>query len=221
MYFGNHKVSDHIGVHAEVQLRRNDLFSKSQQLLVRVGLDFYTKSNHRITGGYAYVETHPYGDFPVANAFPEHRTWQQFLTTQPIGKLKLAHRYRLEQRMIGNGATGEFRNGRYENRFRYMAKATINVTRGEYPVFLALYDEIFVNFGKEVAYNIFDQNRLYGAVGLTLTPQVKVEVGYLNQLVQLRSLDSSTGTSRNKIENNHTLQIGLFSTLPLYKKSTE
>ena len=123
--------------------------------------------------------------------------------------------------MIGNGSTGEFKNGRYENRFRYMAKATMNLTGGDHPVFLAVYDELFVNFGKEVAYNIFDQNRLYGAVGITLSPYVKLELGYLNQIIQLRSLDSNATVSRNKIENNHTIQIGLFSSLPLYKKKND
>jgi hypothetical protein len=221
MYFGNHKLSDRIGIHAEIQLRRNEWFSASQQLLLRTGLDYYTKGGNRFTVGYAYVETHPYGDFPVANAFPEHRIWQQFLTSQTIGKVKLSHRYRLEQRMIGNASTGEIKNGRYENRFRYMAKATVNLTSGDHALFLAAYDEVFVNFGREVAYNIFDQNRLYGAIGITLSPHVKLELGYLNQIVQLRSLDSNTGVSRNKIENNHTLQIGLFCSLPLYNKKND
>lgn len=217
MYFGNHKLSERIGVHAEVQWRRHEFMSANQQLLLRTGIDYYTKSNNRFTLGYAYVETYPYGEFKVANRFPEHRIWQQFLTTQAIGKLKLSHRYRLEQRMIGNAATGEFKGGRYENRFRYMAKATFNLTGGDRPVFAAIYDEIFINFGKEVAYNIFDQNRLYGAIGFTLSPYVKLEAGYLYQLVQLRSLDANV-PPRNKIENNHTIQLGLFSTIPFFKR---
>lgn len=220
MYFGNHKFSDRFGLHAEVQWRRHDLFAANQQLLLRTGLDIYAGAN-RFTIGYAYVETYPYGDFPVAKAFPEHRIWQQFLTSQAIGKVKLSHRYRLEQRMIGNATTGEFKDGRYENRMRYMAKATINLTKGDRPMFFAAYDEIFVNFGKDVAYNIFDQNRLYGAIGFTLSSTLKLEVGYLNQLVQLRSLDTSTTPVANKIENNHTLQFGLYSTIPFFKKKTE
>lgn len=220
MYFGNHKLNDRIGIHAEVQFRRTEFVSEAQQLLLRTGVDYYTKANIRFTVGYAYIETHPYGDFPVANTFPEHRIWQQMLVSQSIGKVKLSHRYRLEQRMIGNAATGEFKNGRYENRVRYMAKATVNVTGGSHPVFISVYDEIFANFGKEVAYNIFDQNRLYGAIGFTVTDAIKVEVGYLNQLVQLRSLETS-GTPKNKIENNHTFQLGVFSTLPLYRRNAE
>lgn len=103
--------------------------------------------------------------------------------------------------------------GRYENRIRYMAKLTVPLAgEWERPMFLAIYDEVMLNFGKEVGYNLFDQNRLYGALGFTFTPQLKLEVGYLYQLVQLRSLDPAM---KNRVENNHTLQIGLFSTLPL------
>ena len=212
MYFGNHKFSKQFGLHAEAQWRRHDIITENQQLLLRIGVDYYSKNNFRFTVGYAFVETYPYGDFAVANAFPEHRVWQQLLTSHMLGKVTLSHRYRLEQRMIGNAATGRFENGRYENRFRYMAKATVNVTKGKKPVFIAVYDEIFVNFGADVGYNLFDQNRLYGAIGLTLSHSIKLEVGFLNQIVQLRQLDTG---GRIRIENNHTFQAGLFANIPL------
>ncbi len=215
MYFGNHKVSDRWGIHAEVQWRRHDLFSVNQQLLVRGGIDFYTRNNNRFTAGYGFIRTHPYGEFAAPGDFPEHRIWQQFLTSHSLGKVNLSHRYRLEQRFIGNANTGSMEGGRYENRVRYMAKLTVPIAKEwRKPMFLAVYDEVMLNFGKEVGYNLFDQNRLYGALGFTFSPQMKLEVGYLYQLVQLRSLDSA---ARNRIENNHTLQIGWFSTLPFVK----
>lgn len=118
--------------------------------------------------------------------------------------------------MIGNSSTGQFQNGRYENRVRYMAKATFNITNDDHPIFAAVYDEVFINFGKDVAYNIFDQNRLYGAIGYTISPTFKVELGYLYQIILLRNLD--VATQKNQVENNHTLQIGLFSNLSFIKK---
>ena len=119
--------------------------------------------------------------------------------------------------MLGNATSGSFENGRYENRFRYMAKATFPLTKSDHPMFAAFYEEIFINFGKEVAYNIFDQNRLYAALGFTVSSSVKIEAGYLYQLVQLRSLDVA-GAPRNRIENNHTFQVGLFSNWSPTKK---
>src|SRR5687767_1912213 len=91
MYFGNHKLTHRVGIHAEVQWRRHDGLGDDQQLLLRTGIDYYTKNNDRFTIGYAFIETYPYGDFAVPKAFPEHRIWQQFQTTQSIGKFKLSH----------------------------------------------------------------------------------------------------------------------------------
>lgn len=215
MYFGNHKVSERFGIHVEVQIRRHELFSEWQQLLLRTGLDYYLKDNSRFTLGYCFVETDSYGEFGVPNAFPEHRIWQQFFSGHSIGKVRLTHRYRLEQRMIGNASTGRFENGRYENRFRYMVKATRPLSE---KVFIAFYNEVFLNAGRDVAYNIFDQNRLYGALGFNLSGSLKLELGYLYQAVQLRSLN---GADQVRVEDNHTLQIGLFSNLPFFKASGE
>lgn len=214
MYFGNHKLSDKWGLHLEAQLRRADGVQDPQQLLIRGGVDYYSAAG-RLTLGVAFVETYPYGEFAVAHQFPEYRGWQQFLTTQDFGKVKLSHRFRLEQRFIGSSTDGTMENGRYENRFRYMARITVPLKESKTPVYLAAYDEFMVNFGKEVAYNIFDQNRLYAAVGLGLSPAIKLELGYLYQLVVLRSLSEG----KNRIENNHTLQVGVFSTIPFVKKN--
>ena len=222
MYFGNHKVSGKWGIHAEVQLRRHNSFADPQQLLLRTGLEYYTPNGNRFTVGYGFIETHPYGEFAVADKFPEHRIWQQFLTGQTLGKFRLTHRYRLEQRFIGSPATSSMKDGRYENRFRYMFKVTHPLTeKWKRNLFVAAYDEFFLNFGKEVGYNLFDQNRAYAAVGVSVTAHLKVELGYLYQAVQLRSLDTSSSTPRNRIENNHTMQVGFFYGLPFYRSTAE
>ena len=223
MYFGNHKFSPLLGWHAEIQVRRHDVIRDWQQLLLRTGLDIYSKQV-RYTIGYAFVETFPYGEFAVANSFPEHRIWQQALVSQQAGSLKLSHRYRLEQRMIGNASTGEFRNGRYENRFRYMVKASLPLkgkTLEAKEFYLAAYDEVFINFGKGVRYNLFDQNRAYAALGFHLGKVGKVECGFLYQVVQQGSLLQSGTDYFNKIENNFTFQLSLFSELSFYKMHKE
>lgn len=219
MYFGNHKFSPLLGWHAEVQIRRHDLIREWQQLLLRTGLDIYSK-NVRYTIGYAFVETYPYGEFPVAHSFPEHRIWQQALVSHSTGRLKLSHRYRLEQRMIGNASAGAFRNGRFENRFRYMLKGSLPLTGNTLEAkefFLAAYDEIFINFGKGVRYNLLDQNRAYAALGFHLGKIGKLECGFLYQVLQQGSLIQTGMDTFNKIENNFTFQLGLFSDLSFYK----
>ena len=72
---------------------------------------------------------------------------------------------------------------------------------------VALYDEFFLNFGHNVASNVFDQNRAYAAVTHTLGKASRLELGYMNQIVQQRN--------GRIFENNCTLQVAVFSTLAL------
>jgi hypothetical protein len=223
MYFGNHKFSNKLGLHVEAQVRRHDFVNDWQQLLLRTGLDIHT-NNVRYTIGYAFIETYAYGDFPVANAFPEHRIWQQALLTQTLGRTRLSHRYRLEQRFLGNAATGEFSDGRYESRFRYMLRANIPVqgkTLEPKEFYFGFYDEAMINFGKDVRYNLFDQNRLYGALGYHLGKVGRLEIGYMLQTIQQRNLYTAVDPPRLIIENNHTIQIGLFSDFNLFSPSKD
>jgi Protein of unknown function (DUF2490) len=207
----NEQFSKRLGVHVEGQLRRSDLGDDWQQLLLRTGLDFHA-AGARFTVGYAFVETYPYGDFPVANAFPEHRIWEQALLKQSFGILAMSHRYRLEQRFLGNAATGEFSNGRYENRFRYMLR--VNVPLGGKKLepkksYLGFADEIMINFGDEVKYNLFDQNRLMGLLGYSFSNSTRLEIGYMLQTVKQRSLFAEVEPVRNIIENNHTVMVSV------------
>ncbi len=214
MFFGDHAVRGPWGVHLEGQWRRHDLAAKWQQLLLRPGVNFEVNRRLMLTLGYAFVDTFRYGEFPVAYRFPEHRLFQQALLRQPAGKLHLTHRYRLEQRLLGEmlpaaGGGTTVANWRHENRFRYMVRGTVpfrgdSIVKGSW--YFAGYNELFVNFGKNVANNVFDQNRAYAALGRDLGPPGRLEFGYLHQLLQQRS--------GRVLEHNHTLQVALYSTLP-------
>ena len=120
-------------------------------------------------------------------------------------------RLRFEQRNLGvmaKQSNGEFdRIGwRYENRFRYMLRTNVPLKVGGGKYYVGLYDEILFNYGKNVAKNVFDQNRAYAALGRNLGHETKLEVGYLEQTVQHR--DGLV------FEHNHTLQIAIYSKLP-------
>jgi hypothetical protein len=189
----------------DVQLRRADFVADAQQILFRIGLLYNFPSKLQAGGGYCFVQTYPYGDFPVANAFPEHRIWEQAQFKMELGKFNVFNRYRLEQRFIGDATTGKFKPSRFENRARYMVR--INRPIGE-KFYANIFDEIFVNFGKNVGRNIFDQNRIGVNVGYKLNKHFAVELGYLQQTVLLRTLNSS---NQNKLELNHTPTLSIVS----------
>jgi hypothetical protein len=212
MYFGDHPIAkSRWGVHLEGQWRRADVGLTWQQLLLRPGVNFQVTRNFSLTGGYGFINTYPYGEFPLAANTPEHRFFEQALVTKRIGNYNFANRFRLEQRHLGVLAEepgGGYRvaSYRYENRVRHQIRTTIPFAFGDKKNYLALSNEIKFNFGKNVEKNVFDQNRAYVALGRDLGHQTRFEFGFLEQTLQRRG-----GLI---FEHNHTLQFAIYSQLP-------
>jgi hypothetical protein len=77
-------------------------------------------------------------------------------------------------------------------------------------LFLAIYEEVFLGFGKDLGVNILDQNRLYAALGWKFSPKLNIQLGYLNHHVI-----KSDGL---KHERNHTLQLSCTYNFDFRKK---
>jgi Protein of unknown function (DUF2490) len=211
MYFGDHPVSDHWGIHLEGQFRRTNGGLAPQQLLLRPGLNYQLNSHLMLTGGYAFVRTSRYGDFPGVAAFPEHRFFEQALIKHKVGKIPIQHRLRLEQRLVGSVPVpdADVEGWDTRHRFRYMLRGDIPLPfrmGGEKRFGIALYDEAFYQFGANRGARYFDQNRAYGALTYKLTKTNRLEFGYLHQYVAQRN-----GLI---VEHNHTLQVALYSVTP-------
>jgi Protein of unknown function (DUF2490) len=212
MYNGAHKFTSKWGLHLEAQLRRADGLANAQQWLLRTGLNYHFAPAAFATLGYAFVETSPYGDFPSKSTFPENRIWEQIQLKQAIGRVELVNRFRLEQRFVNApvavGTGFEPGEAVYSNRFRSFHRISIPL-KGKAIVdksfYITAFDEIFVSWGKKVAFNLFDQNRAYIALGYKIPKAGRLELGYLNQQIV-----KSDGI---KVENNHTLWFSLNSTI--------
>ena len=186
MYFGTNQVADKWSIHTEAQLRYYEQAKNFNQLLLRTGLNYHINPNAIATAGYAYIETD--GTFPEnpkrANA-REHRIFEQFILKNKVWELLFEHRYRLEQRFISQTnilSDLEQDLGRTEHRARYRLQMTVPLTD---IFFLNFYDEIFINLQNEV----FDQNRLYAAVGLNVTNNLSVQAGYLKNHFRTTNYD--------------------------------
>ncbi len=214
MYFGNHRLTDNWGIHSEYQWRRHDLFKEWQQSLMRIGFDYFSKDAQH-TLGYGWIRSFSYGEQPIDIAYNEHRIWQQVVLKNKVGRLEVNHRYRLEQRFLEQwkhlpNDSYELSGYAFRNRFRYRVMLTLPITRKEMldnTLFLSVYDEPFLGFGKGIGKNILDQNRLYFVLGWRFNKDINVQLGYLNQYI--------VKTDGIKAERNHTLQIGLTYNLDL------
>jgi hypothetical protein len=214
-YVGDHAIGDGPwGLHLEVQTRRADFGDDWQQLLIRPGINYQLSPTLSVSAGWAYVHTSRYGNYPAAAAFPEHRSWEQVLHQFKLLGLDWSQRFRLEQRWIGEMAKPagaddyDLANWRYENRIRYMLRTSVPVS-GSGKTYVALWNEVFFNFGTNVSGNDFDQNRAFVGIGRKLTDTTRLEVGFMEQTLRRRG-----GNIR---EDNHTITVWLTSKWPFAK----
>ncbi|WP_350292186.1 DUF2490 domain-containing protein [uncultured Croceitalea sp.] len=202
MYFGTNKIAERWSIHTEAQFRYFETSGNFNQLLLRTGANYHINPNAIATLGYGYIDTDPTfaGSLREANAI-EHRIFQQFILKNKVWEFLFEHRYRLEQRFISQKdilSDPEIDLDRTEHRARYRIQATLPLTD---TFFLNFYDELFINLQD----NLFGQNRLYGALGIHITANSSVQLGWL----------------RNQFSNAvfDRLQIGFFFNPDLRKKS--
>lgn len=197
-------------IDGDLSIRRSGPVDEMAQILPRVSLRFQPMSPLRFSWGYAFVETWPYGKLPVAYRAPEHRMWEQVQLGQSIGRVGVTHRYRLEQRWLGHVVeeSGDTHVADWvrTNRVRYRALATIplqgrTLDDGEY--YATAGDEVFINWGANIQRNVLDQNRLQASLGRRFSKSLRLELGYLEQLIQ-----KSDG---RRLERNHTIVLGVYT----------
>lgn len=201
------KIHKKWSAHIEYQWRRVEFLKNWQQGLARLGINYQANDKVHFRAGYASAITFPYGDYTLQAAgkvFPEHRLFEAITITDKVNQLGLIHRFILEQRWVGrytNPTLDKTDATTYLNRMRYMIRLQHGISNKDIKdktLYAAAYDEIFIGFGENVGENIFDQNRLGLLLGYRFSPFIKVEGGFLNQIVQLgREINGSNDIQYN------------------------
>ena len=184
MYFGMNRFAERWSLHTEAQWRFYEWDRNFNQLLLRTGINYHINDKAIATLGYAYIDTDPTfensaePDTPfIGNQISENRIFQQFILMNQVSELRFEHRYRMEQRFISfQGANQTL------HRARYRLQLTLPLTD---TFFVNAYDEIFLNLQGEV----FDQNRLYVALGVRITENSSIQVGYLKNHFRTLNFD--------------------------------
>ena len=193
-------------LHAEYQWRRTQGVKYWQQGLLRTGANYKLNDLVTLHAGYAWAETFPYGDYPIAlnGAFPEHRLYEQVTIRQPLSRLAVTHRFRVEQRWLGRVKAGtagerEIEGWTFLHRFRYQLRLQqVFWSKADKQLYGAAADELFIGAGKNVGVNIFDQNRIFLLLGYRFNRQIAFEAGYFNQTLQQgRRVNDQTIMQRN------------------------
>lgn len=204
----------------EFQWRTHDVVKNKQQLIARTSINFFSHKRMMFSLGYAVIKTYPYGKFPASFAFQEHRLWQGMEIKDQFNRFFINHRFRVEQRWVEAktltlDSTFARADWNYFNRIRYrfMVSLPLNkqmIEKGA--LFLNASDEIFINFGKNINQNIFDQNRVFLGLGYQLLSNANILFGYLHQI--------ASKADAIRFESNHTLVLYFRYNFDLSKKNT-
>lgn len=174
------KFSAHWSFVADVHIRTNDFFKDNNFFLLRSGVSYIPNSKFSFTGGYAHMWLAPKN--PTWGTFSdENRLYQQVQMNTKSGNVSIVHRIRNEQRwqeiIVNDVETGK---NKFSNRVRYLLSTTIPVFKKKSAPSLVLSDELLVQFGKDVVYNTFDQNRFFVGIKQSINPKLSFDFGYMN-----------------------------------------
>jgi Protein of unknown function (DUF2490) len=214
-YFNQTRFSNKWGAWTDLHLRTKENFTTNfSQAIVRLGLTWYLNDNTKFTIGYAYVSLFP-GDNHKKVTEPEHRPWQQLQWHSKFTKTRMMQWIRLEERYRRKIANDSTLGSGYNFNFRLRYNIWYEVPLGKKGIvskslsFIAN-DEVHINFGKEIVYNYFDQNRFFLGFKYQFNEHNNVQFGYMNVFQQL--------AAGNKYKSIHAGRIFYFHNLDLRRK---
>ena len=187
---------------------KNGLNEKSQYI-IRTGLGYNLGSNVRISAGMAFL-----GFYDESGLIKtEKRPYQEVLIRNKIKTLKITHRFRSEQRFFSytSNITTAF-----NHRFRYrimldLPLFSLSSSNPDKKVSVTLGDEILLNAGKEVVFNIFSQNRFLVGTSIPVNKNLSISLLYY--------LAYSKSNSPNDYQQNNNIWVGIKHKLNFTKKS--
>jgi hypothetical protein len=160
--------------------------------------------------------------------YPEIRSCYQLTTFDKIGRVSLAYRFRYELRWVGNGQPSTpvdnksgfdffhgvpLTNATFKQRFRFFMRADVpfkGTTIDAKEFYFAMQNELWIGLGKKTANsNFLDQNRAYAAIGYKLPQEIRIEIGYLNQVIP-QNIYTSNGQNIRNMDFNNALQVYVF-----------
>ncbi|OYU55436.1 MAG: hypothetical protein CFE25_10920 [Chitinophagaceae bacterium BSSC1] len=204
------RFSNHWGMVADVHVRRTNFLADPNFYFVRTGVNYWITNQLSLTAGIGRMWVAPttanWEHFAV-----ENRIYQQALLTNKLGKIGMLQRIRNEQRWIEKIANDQF-TGEYKfsNRIRYLLAINIPIFKSPQFPSLSISNELMVQFGKEIVYNSFDQNRLFLGLRQPISKTLNFDFGYMLSYQQ-----KASGYQYDRI---HTLRCFFYYAPDLRKK---
>jgi hypothetical protein len=156
----------------EPQFRSDKFYSDFNFKEYKISVNYNVANRLAVLAGTGIHETYSYGgNYKKPLISKEYRLWEQFSIYNTIGRLKLEHRYRIEQRWLKTG---------FRNRFRYRLNAIFSLNQPKLntgALYAYINDEIYLT--DKPGY--FQRNRFYVGLGYRLIKQLTIQTGYVHQ----------------------------------------
>ena len=174
------RISNKFFVIGDFHIRRTDYLKNNNFYYTRLGVGYIINKNLSVAlgGGHMWLANKTATTELFVN---ENRLVQQVQLNQPLGKVQVSQRFRLEERWIQKVVNSELTDSyRYTTRYRYQLALNIPVSKNKYVPTIALSDELLLQTGKDIVYNNFDQNRLFAGIKQQITPSLSFDFGYMH-----------------------------------------
>ena len=177
-----YKPNEHLSVFAEVQARSQRFFKDFYYHEEKLGIGYSLPRKISALLAIGNYDTYAYpGEFKNLQT-KEFRIWEQFVINSYIDRLRMEHRYRIEQRWL---------NGAYRNRFRYRINPIIPINGKKlnpHVFYATINDEVF--FTNKAPY--FERNRFFVGAGYVFSKLTTLQTGFIRQY-DYRKTDDGAG----------------------------
>jgi len=177
MYSGTHKISEKLNLKSMIQVRTYETVSDFNIFFALAGGSYHVNNNLSANLNYGFLRwDRSFEDTDNPDTI-EHRINESLSLSNKSGKFSFVNRLGLDHRFIDNKSSYET-----QHRVRYKFNLKHPISNGLY---VSVFDEIFYNLERFK----FQQNRLYGALGINLTNTCKFELGYMKWSFKSISFD--------------------------------
>jgi hypothetical protein len=185
-YYNETRINDNLSFNFDGGIRFRNGVSDLRAALIRAGLGYRV---YKPIWGISGIALFSFFENFGLNRL-EIRPYQDFFANTELGKGMLRHRFRVEGRYFTNYNTaGQITGNEFYFRFRYglnflFPLVQLSKKNPDRKIFLNLADELFINAGTTIVYNMFDNNRVIAGFAFQENKNLRISLLYNFQFGQ-------------------------------------
>jgi hypothetical protein len=214
-YYPQVRLAKHWGLWSDYELQQKLPIVDNSQFTFRLGGTYFINNETKLTAGYTYINVAPAAGHQHVSQ-PENSGWQQIQWYTFYSKKKLMQWIRLEERfkrnILDDYTLADNSNYTWRARYDFFYQLPLS-SKGIAPhqFSAAVGDEIYINFGKNIVNNYFDQNRIFLGLSYQVNKHDNLVFGYMNLFQQQ--------PSGNQYKALDVFRVSFFETINLWKDS--